>query len=82
MEDGGSKQNTSESTLIISLVCVLAAYLLAPGPLVYMIEKKLIMDDGPAMKVIEVVYFPLEFVTERVRPVQRLYEKYLKLWGA
>lgn len=65
-----------------ALITALVVYLLLPGPLVYLADHKVIKNDGPFIHMVEVVYAPLSYLLDNVRPLERLYESYFRLWGA
>ena len=81
MRDEQPREATSSHAWAWGLVTVLVVYLLLPGPIVYLFEHKMLNENGPTAKILEKVYAPWGYVVSNVKPVERLYKRYFRLWG-
>ena len=81
-EDSADSSSTESrhTTLWVTLsVLLLVVYPLSPGPLVYLVEKKIVSDKR--LSPLFVVYVPLALFCKKVPPTQKALEAYLEWWG-
>ena len=80
MSDDRDKPNSTIGGWVLGLVLALIIYLLAPGPIVYMLKRGIISETGSTFRVIGIVYGPWIDVVERVKPLKSFYEHYGAFW--
>lgn len=69
------------SKLLRNLGIALVVYLLLPGPIVFLFNLAGIPWNGPAAKVIQVIFAPLTWLVGHVGAVRDFYDWYGKLFG-
>jgi hypothetical protein len=82
MSDDRDKPHSAIGGWVLGLALALVIYLLAPGPLIYMVKRGTISETGSAFTFIRAVYDPWFDLVERVKPLKRSYEHYFKFWDS
>ena len=80
----GEEEKKGLDAATIALICAGAVllYILSIGPVIKVCEVCNVQYDSPAVKVLEVVYAPLIFMSEKCRPVQGFFMWYIEdVWG-
>lgn len=81
MSDEQPREASSSHAWAWGLFTVLVVYLLLPGPVVYLVEHKVLSESGPTVKLLEKIFVPLGYMVDHVKPVEKLYKSYFRLWG-
>jgi hypothetical protein len=68
-------------TIGISIVAILLIYVLSPGPICWLVEHGMMRDTPALDSICNTVWEPL-FDLEGVPGIGKVYDDYLRLWGA
>jgi hypothetical protein len=80
VSDDRNKRSSATRGWALGLIVALLIYVLAPGPIDYMLRKGMIGESDSAARVMESIYEPWFDLVEHVEPLRSFYDHYLRLW--